>query len=494
MIEKYPFAKCLHPKRIRNQYTGEWLVVPCGKCEACLTVKNSRSALLCDLESECHKYTMFITLTYAPAYLPTFQCVQLEDCETSAELKFEGVDFSTGEVVVPEFSMDLFKLRSLLSKFNTDGDIPYLRKYDLQNFFKRLRNRVAKISKEKVRYFAIGEYGPVHFRPHYHILLWFDDDTIYTQCHNLISASWSFGRIDVQKSEGKCSSYVASYVNSSVFIPALLTGDNCRPFSVHSRFLGHALFAHLRKSVYDLTAREFVKRSVSLHGQAQDITLTRSFYAAYFPKCRGFADGDAHQLYYTYQIYESAREIYPFAETTFDLARCIFIDLNYVHSQPFAVTPACYEKQTHREFVEHFDFYFRSFPHDPENHLFDDNDERIIRNIYKELLLSKHFLEFCCDDSKDYHARIARIERIKAFYSELDYMRLTEFFESQQMWYESDLVGEDFVPFFYDNVTVPMTKLYECKLFKHFCSDRKQLFDKRCKHKVLNDLNKLLFN
>ena len=43
-----------------------------------------------------------------------------------------------------------------------------LRKSDIQGFIKRLR----KNYKQKIRYYAVGEYGTITERPHYHIILY----------------------------------------------------------------------------------------------------------------------------------------------------------------------------------------------------------------------------------------------------------------------------------------------------------------------------------
>lgn len=496
-MDKYPFVKCLHPRRIQNKYTGEWLVVPCGKCEACLTVKNSRYSLLCDLESQFHKYTMFITLTYAPRYLPMMEFVETGDFETSVDAKFLGYDSKTSEVIIDPYCCDRFKFTNLLAKFNLDGKVPYLRKTDLQLWFKRFRKICGKYSKDKVRYFAVGEYGPQHFRPHYHVLLWFEDDAIYEACEQIVRQTWTYGRVDVQKSQGNCSSYVASYVNSSVFVPDLLTVHECRPFCVHSRFLGRQILENLRKDVYQLSATDFVQQCVKIGDKSRDFTLPRSFYAAYYPKCEGFASFDDYQLYRAYTIYEVAKRRYElYSETTFDIAKNIFRDLNNAHLNCSPICEDSFIKQSDREFFQFFDYYWPGFSIDeqsPSEKL--DLAECAIRNIYKCLLLSKHFLEFVCDGSTDYFFRMARIHRIKDFYSELDYARLQSFFQSQQLWYESDLLGEDFVPFFYDNTDVDWnTGLIECKLYRSFCFERKKLFEDRVKHKKLNDINRLLFN
>ena len=49
------------------------------------------------------------------------------------------------------------EIERLQDKFHLFGYLPYLRKFDLQLFFKRFRYYVAKrFPKEKVRYFAIA--------------------------------------------------------------------------------------------------------------------------------------------------------------------------------------------------------------------------------------------------------------------------------------------------------------------------------------------------
>lgn len=210
------------PSRIVNPYTHECMTVPCGKCKACILAKNSRYAFQCDLESYCSMYTVFVTLTYAPNYLPVATPMYLGDNTDFGLLcRYDLVDFETGESL-GVFESESSQLELLQQKFNLCGSIPYLRKTDLQLFLKRFRYYVTKrLPKEKVRYYAVGEYGPVHFRPHYHLLLFLNSKEVLQICPEAVSEAWPFGRIDVQVSEGKCSSYVAGYVNSSVFSPTL---------------------------------------------------------------------------------------------------------------------------------------------------------------------------------------------------------------------------------------------------------------------------------
>lgn len=134
-----PFCKCLHPKRIINPYTHESMIVPCGHCEACTLAKNSRYAFQCDLESYVSKHTLFITLTYANRFIPRATFVDSTERAFGNDL----IDKETGEILGPS-DMKSEDIQALLNKFYLFGDVPYLRKDDLQLFFKRLRYYVTK--------------------------------------------------------------------------------------------------------------------------------------------------------------------------------------------------------------------------------------------------------------------------------------------------------------------------------------------------------------
>nr|DAL65871.1 MAG TPA_asm: Replication associated protein [Microviridae sp.] len=113
--------------------------------------------------------------------------------------------------------------------------IPFLNYVDVQNYIKRLRKHLetALGSYETLHFYAVGEYGPVHFRPHYHILLFTNSKEIsevLRQCHY---KSWKLGRSDFQTSRGGASSYVASYVNSLSSAPLLYRV--CRAFKPRQR-------------------------------------------------------------------------------------------------------------------------------------------------------------------------------------------------------------------------------------------------------------------
>lgn len=104
--------KCPNPNFVWPK--GRVIAVPCGKCLACLS--NKRYDWSCRImeEQKVSSSAMFVTLTYSEKYLPNCGVV----------------------------------------------------KRHLQLFFKRLRKKCPKI-----RYYAVGEYGSITRRPHYHIIL-----------------------------------------------------------------------------------------------------------------------------------------------------------------------------------------------------------------------------------------------------------------------------------------------------------------------------------
>lgn len=101
---------CLHPIKIKNRY-GEYMDVPCGRCYGCLNKKRLNLSTMTKLESKKHRYSMFVTLTYAPEYLPTCTMSSVKRKDGSHELrvrytsprmiKYYGTDFCANISVAP---------------------------------------------------------------------------------------------------------------------------------------------------------------------------------------------------------------------------------------------------------------------------------------------------------------------------------------------------------------------------------------------------------
>ena len=262
-------TRCQNPRTVINKYTHEPVVVSCGSCPSCILRRSGIQTNLLTTYSAQFRYVYFVTLTYAPQFLPTLEVSVVETCtddiadvsvvpdindldacdpntylfgfrsvprSASVRLKSSTVErtFRDPEVkfAYPMKSKDLL---SILGKINHNvpNRIPYICNRDLDLFLKRLRSYYPD---EKLRYYAVSEYGPTSFRPHWHLLLFSDSDRFsQTVCEN-VSKAWSYGRCDASLSRGFAAPYVASYVNSFVALPEFYTQmpKVVRPKSFHS--------------------------------------------------------------------------------------------------------------------------------------------------------------------------------------------------------------------------------------------------------------------
>lgn len=160
----------------RKPHTQGMAAFPCGQCMPCRYNKRRIWQQRILLESLCYSDNAFVTLTYAVDKEPA------------------------GRSVVPQ---------------------------DLTNFFKRLRYNIAPL---KIRYFAVGEYGDVNARPHYHAALFgYPHCTCYINnrgkptrswksCSvcSLIRDTWQLGLIHVGCLEKDSAGYIAGYVTKKM--------------------------------------------------------------------------------------------------------------------------------------------------------------------------------------------------------------------------------------------------------------------------------------
>lgn len=279
---------CQHRSFITNKYTGARIAVDCGQCDYCIHKKAKKSSMRVKTAGSAFKYSFFVTLTYDNEHIPLMNCKVLhseyEDvvgisgdihfgnehhqyipvseykCDDNSALRhifFEQVqgtvpfDREIKEYVPVKdnwfLSMDairsfIYKTQSVektlypaAEQYGLGNLIPFLNYVDIQNYIKRLRKYLFNFlgSYETLHFYAVGEYGPVHFRPHYHLLLFTNSDKVSKVLRYCHDKSWKFGRSDFQHSAGGAGSYVASYVNSLCAAPLLYR--SCRAFRPRSR-------------------------------------------------------------------------------------------------------------------------------------------------------------------------------------------------------------------------------------------------------------------
>ena len=73
-------TRCLNPRTVVNRYTQEPVVVSCGHCPSCVLRRSGIQTNLLTSYSAQFRYVYFVTLTYAPRFLPTLEVSVVETC------------------------------------------------------------------------------------------------------------------------------------------------------------------------------------------------------------------------------------------------------------------------------------------------------------------------------------------------------------------------------------------------------------------------------
>lgn len=281
-------SHCQYRSFITNRYTGQRIAVDCGQCDYCIYKRAQKASMRVKTAGSAFKYSYFVTLTYDNDHIPLMNCevlhseyedalsisgdkvfgyerhshIPVSDYQPEDSSHLRHIFFTQVQGTVPfdreikayvpvkdDWFLSMDAIRSFIrktqavdnsvypvaEKYGVDNLIPFLNYVDVQNYIKRLRKYLYQVlgSYETLHFYAVGEYGPVHFRPHYHILLFTNSkevSEVLRQCH---AKSWKLGRSDFQIARGGSSSYVASYVNSLSSAPFLYR--SCRAFKPRQR-------------------------------------------------------------------------------------------------------------------------------------------------------------------------------------------------------------------------------------------------------------------
>ena len=181
-----------------------------------------------------------------PNFISKFRPYILRSIPRKSSLqRFQDEYFEELVWMLPELA------ESLKKKNNTDangafpqfkGLLKYINVRDYQLFSKRLRKYLSKkIGKyEKIHSYVVSEYSPKTFRPHFHILFFFDSDEIAQNIRQAVYQSWKLGRVDTQLARDNANSYVANYLNSVVSVPFVYKAKkSIRPRSRFSNLFGY---------------------------------------------------------------------------------------------------------------------------------------------------------------------------------------------------------------------------------------------------------------
>ena len=285
---------CQSPLRIRNPYTHEWCWVPCRKCASCRSRKIQEWTSRLNIESRCHPYQLFGTLTYAPKYLPYYEVDWNRKVLFSTK---ENVEFKFVDLPLDKNSYEYLKCRRCL---------PVADSAEVQKFIKRVRERIRtnqsgeRADDRYLRYYLVSDFGSTVLRPHYHFIFytgskWFAENakSVVSECwrtDNRNSESESLGYSKVEHVLTSASSYVASYVNCFEHLPQIYTFRKFKPFSLCSRHPPLGTLFENAGEIKELFNSGSCTRSVWNRKQNEflDVPLPKSLCDRLYPRIKGF--------------------------------------------------------------------------------------------------------------------------------------------------------------------------------------------------------------
>lgn len=159
--------------------------VPCGSCPDCTARRISGWSFRLMMEEKYCSAANFITLTYAP----------------------ENVCYSP-----------------------VGGRLTLVKSH-VQCFIKKLRRLTPW--PDSIRYFAVGEYGTVYSRPHYHVLL-------FNVSQELVQPAWQYGQIHYGQVNKSSVGYCLKYMCKERKIPEYQKDDRVPEFGLFSKGLGQS--------------------------------------------------------------------------------------------------------------------------------------------------------------------------------------------------------------------------------------------------------------
>lgn len=508
------FIKCINPQRIITR-RGEPMTIACGHCEACLNRKSSLSTLKVQLEDKGSKYCKFITLTYSNDYVPLAKFVP--DGFGLCMLVSTSHRYGVGEILATSYYDDA-DVSLLENKFNIEGFVPFLSKRDVQLFIKRLRKNISTFYKQtrtlphseqikeedfQIRYYAVGEYGPDHFRPHYHLLIWCESRLLHSSMGYLVHKSWPYGRIDCQTPVGTASNYVAGYLNSNCNLPRVLKTKSTAPFCLHSFYLGEKVLRLQKEEVYRQEPLEFIRRCEVIASKSRNFTLWSSLTSIYFPKCREYSFINEQERMFRYRLYALALDWT--GETSCSKIAKVITDFFFC-CRPFndrITTPQHYRMLDYFQElldIQHPFRYYQGTGYDVDFSMYDqfklvDMKLKFYRKVYCDLRTSHRFIYLCCDNNPNKYKTM--LDKIENFYKSIDSDNLRNFLITQEKMYNDYPFDDASFAYQYDEIASSYPIKYDEKGYKKSIqykimkSQAISQYTKAIKHKKQNDANQI---
>lgn len=224
---KEPIPQINKHGEVKYTYT---INIPCGKCNRCLERRKMEWGFRMEIQSQESKTKYFVTLTYNSENVP----------------------------------------------YNKYG-IKELRPKHLQDFFKRLRQNQKRskktiehkihnlTKKDKISYYAAGEYGSLKQRPHFHAI-------IFNASRSNIEKSWTDGGVHIVPANKYTIAYTMKYLDKRLDKPQ--DWRKTPEFNTMSEGLGEA----------------YIEKNRTFHKRNLDILFVRGINGIRIPMPKYYRD------------------------------------------------------------------------------------------------------------------------------------------------------------------------------------------------------------
>lgn len=278
---------------------GEAVKMPCGHCKYCLQQKANRYTQQISLEFLTSPCVLFCTLTYSTQSLPTVN-IRTSFSDTHCH---EYIKSLTNFSLCTAYDNKLLNSHKFSkydkSKNYQSGIVPVLCRSHVTLWLKRVRRWLQYHNLGKIRYYYCGEYGHKFGRPHYHALLFCENQNQASKLQQIIPSLWKHGLVDMQRARTACARYLGSYLSGSYNSKFGSRSTAYPPFNSHSNRLGYKgihiqyidkIVRAYREGGNNRSVFRALCAPLSLaDGTISTLPLWSSFTRTLLPKCVGFS-------------------------------------------------------------------------------------------------------------------------------------------------------------------------------------------------------------
>lgn len=356
------------------------------------------------------------------------------------------------------------------------GLLKYVNYRDYQLFAKRFRKYLfTKIgSYEKISSYVVSEYSPRTFRPHFHILFFFDSDEVAKNIRQAVFQSWKLGRVDTQLARDSAGSYVSGYLNSVVSLPGIFTDVSfTKNKSRFSKLFGYESF---RKTI-EVPEQAVERLSERIHfvrnGKSCEFTPPLSYISRLLPRFVPYSSNFAVETRTVLRSIRGVLQLFrrnePFKEETptnlSEFIHCYIVTLYEKYGYCYTTLPEC---------LRIFLAYTRT---EKEIHYFTDS---LKNKLSRPFYIYKRFCS--CGLSDDY-----LISLCDEYMSRQRSLSLSKQLSIQQEMFEREGYSDDLLSLFYINK--PQKKVNNRYFQEWKDKNYYEVHYIRVKHKKLNDEN-----